>query len=319
MLKVLDLFAGAGGFSEGFRQANYEISCAIENFKPVYTTYQNNFSSAHVIAKDIKEVHSKEIKEEVGEIDVMIGGPPCEAFTLASIKIKSNPLDRLYSDPRGMLVLHFIRMVADLKPIFFVMENVAGILHPLIKEAISREFKRIGYEKIYFNILYAEDYGNPSMRKRVFISNIKIDPPKSRVRKTVRDAIGDLPDPSSVHDIPNHEPITVSNRKMKEIYRLKTGQSLIGFYGYDNRVRGNFIRLHYDKPAPVVMGKSRFIHPEENRLLTVREHARLMSFPDSFIFYGGKEVQYDQVGEAVPPVLAKAIAEYCFNYLKGQT
>jgi Site-specific DNA methylase len=71
---------------------------------------------------------------------------------------------------------------------------------------------------------------------------------------------------------------------MKALFKAKTGQSLIGFYGFDNKVRGNYIRLNFDKPAPVVMGKSRFIHPEENRLLTVREHARLMSFPDNFIF-----------------------------------
>jgi|BEDMetMinimDraft_2_1075160.scaffolds.fasta_scaffold00020_2 DNA-methyltransferase (dcm) len=316
MLKVLDLFSGAGGFSKGFESAGYEIVCAIENFKPVFTTYQYNFPSTHVIPKDIKEVHSKEVIDEVGNIDVIIGGPPCEAFTMASIKIKRNPLDRLYVDPRGMLVLHFIRFVADLKPIFFVMENVAGILHPIIKNAIIKEFKRIGYDKIFLNILRAEDYGNPSIRRRVFISNIKINPPKEKIRKTVRDALRDLPPPDSVHDIPNHEPVMLSNKKMKALFKAKTGQSLIGFYGFDNKVRGNYIRLNFDKPAPVVMGKSRFIHPEENRLLTVREHARLMSFPDNFIFFGGREIQFDQVGEAVPPILAKVIAEYCLNKSK---
>ncbi len=138
MLKVLDLFCGAGGFSLGFKQANYEIVCGLDNFEPVIRTFSYNFSSSHIILEDIKKVSSKIIKEEVGEVDVIIGGPPCEAFTLASSKIQKDPLDRLYSDPRGQLVLHFIRLVGDLKPIFFVMENVRGILIPQIKEAINK-------------------------------------------------------------------------------------------------------------------------------------------------------------------------------------
>ncbi|MDT7885926.1 MAG: DNA cytosine methyltransferase [Thermoproteota archaeon] len=316
MLKVLDLFCGAGGFSLGFKQANYEIVCGLDNFEPVIRTFSYNFSSSHIILEDIKKVSSKIIKEEVGEVDVIIGGPPCEAFTLASSKIQKDPLDRLYSDPRGQLVLHFIRLVGDLKPIFFVMENVRGILIPQIKEAIIKEFKRVGYDRIYFNVLHAEDYGNPSIRTRVFISNLKILPEKSKIKRTVWDAIGDLPSPYSIHDIPNHDPVPVSERKLRKILRLKKGHSLVSFIGADNRMKENYIRLKFNSLAPTVMGKSRFIHPVENRILTVRENARLMSFPDDFIFFGGREVQFDQVGEAVPPILAKSIALYCLKALK---
>jgi len=315
MLKVLDLFCGAGGFSLGFKQANYEIVCGLDNFEPVIRTFSYNFSSSHIILEDIKKVSSKIIKEEVGEVDVIIGGPPCEAFTLASSKIQKDPLDRLYSDPRGQLVLHFIRLVGDLKPIFFVMENVRGILIPQIKEAIIKEFKRVGYDRIYFNVLHAEDYGNPSIRTRVFISNLKILPEKSKIKRTVWDAIGDLPSPYSIHDIPNHDPVPVSERKLRKILRLKKGHSLVSFIGADNRMKENYIRLKFNSLAPTVMGKSRFIHPVENRILTVRENARLMSFPDDFIFFGGREVQFDQVGEAVPPILAKSIALYCLKAL----
>jgi DNA (cytosine-5)-methyltransferase 1 len=316
MLKVLDLFCGAGGFSLGFKQANYEIVCGLDNFEPVIRTFSYNFSSSHIILEDIKKVSSKIIKEEVGEVDVIIGGPLCEAFTLASSKIQKDPLDRLYSDPRGQLVLHFIRLVGDLKPIFFVMENVRGILIPQIKEAIIKEFKRVGYDRIYFNVLHAEDYGNPSIRTRVFISNLKILPEKSKIKRTVWDAIGDLPSPYSIHDIPNHDPVPVSERKLRKILRLKKGHSLVSFIGADNRMKENYIRLKFNSLAPTVMGKSRFIHPVENRILTVRENARLMSFPDDFIFFGGREVQFDQVGEAVPPILAKSIALYCLKALK---
>jgi DNA (cytosine-5)-methyltransferase 1 len=316
MLKVLDLFCGAGGFSLGFKQANYEIVCGLDNFEPVLRTFSYNFSSSHIILEDIKKVTSKRIKEEVGDIDVIIGGPPCEAFTLASSKIQKDPLDRLYNDPRGQLVLHFIRLVGDLKPIFFVMENVRGILMPQIKEAIIKEFKRVGYDRIYFNVLHAEDYGNPSIRTRVFVSNLKILPEKSKIKRTVWDAIGDLPSPYSIHDIPNHDPVPISEKKLRKILRLKRGHSLVSFVGADNKIKKNYIRLKFNTLAPTVMGKSRFIHPVENRILTVRENARLMSFPDDFIFFGGREVQFDQVGEAVPPILAKSIALYCLKALK---
>ena len=316
MLKVLDLFCGAGGFSLGFKQANYEIVCGLDNFEPVLRTFSYNFSSSHIILEDIKKVTSKRIKEEIGDIDVIIGGPPCEAFTLASSKIQKDPLDRLYNDPRGQLVLHFIRLVGDLKPIFFVMENVRGILMPQIKEAIIKEFKRVGYDRIYFNVLHAEDYGNPSIRTRVFVSNLKILPEKSKIKRTVWDAIGDLPSPYSIHDIPNHDPVPISEKKLRKILRLKRGHSLVSFVGADNKIKKNYIRLKFNTLAPTVMGKSRFIHPVENRILTVRENARLMSFPDDFIFFGGREVQFDQVGEAVPPILAKSIALYCLKALK---
>jgi len=316
MLKVLDLFCGAGGFSLGFKQANYEIVCGLDNFEPVLRTFSYNFSSSHIILEDIKKVTSKRIKEEVGDIDVIIGGPPCEAFTLASSKIQKDPLDRLYNDPRGQLVLHFIRLVGDLKPIFFVMENVRGILMPQIKEAIIKEFKRVGYDRIYFNVLHAEDYGNFSIRTRVFVSNLKILPEKSKIKRTVWDAIGDLPSPYSIHDIPNHDPVPISEKKLRKILRLKRGHSLVSFVGADNKIKENYIRLKFNTLAPTVMGKSRFIHPVENRILTVRENARLMSFPDDFIFFGGREVQFDQVGEAVPPILAKSIALYCLKALK---
>jgi len=317
VLKVLDLFCGAGGFSLGFKQAGFEILAGVDNFEPVLNTFSYNFPSAHAILYDIKKLSAKMIKDEIGEVDVIIGGPPCEAFTMASIKIKKNPLDRLYEDPRGQLVLHFIRIVGDLKPLFFVMENVSGILNYQIKEAIKREFERIGYKKIYFNVLRAENYGNPSIRKRVFISNMKIEPKPIEKRKTVKDAIGDLPNPYSFHNIPNHEPIPLSYKKMKRILNLKPGKALVSFLGYDEKVKSNFIRLNFNKIAPPVMGKTRFIHPIENRILTVRENARLMSFPDDFIFFGGREIQFDQVGEAVPPILAKNIALFCLNKING--
>jgi len=308
MYRVVDLFCGAGGFSRGFELEGFEIVCGLDNFTPAARTFRENFPGAIVIEEDIKLVHSLEILKCIGEdIDVIIGSPPCEPFTPTNPRRMKTPLDRLYKDPLGILTLHFIRFVGDLKPRIFIMENVPGIVE--LREALKREFKRVGYERIFFNILKAEDYGNPSERTRVFVSNIKLSPRKLKKRCTVIDAIGDLPEPDSIHDIPNHEPVPLSPRRRRKIATLKWGEALIYFRGARNKVYTNYIRLHPFKLAPTVMGSSRFVHPFRNRLLTVREQARLMGFPDNHIFLGGRDVQFNQVGEAVPVPLARVIAK----------
>ena len=312
---VIDLFSGAGGFSRGFEQAGFKIVLGLDNFEPVANTFQENFPDAIVIVEDIKNVRSEDILAEIGDRpDVVIGGPPCEPFTRTNPRREPDPLDRLYKDPIGRLVLHFIRIVGDLKPKIFVMENVPGIMEGCLKEYLRKEFARVGYPKIYFNVLKAELYGTPSYRTRVFISNIKLKPKPTGRLISVIEAIGDLPDPRSIHDIPNHEYVPLSPRKLRRISKLRWGEALVRFRGA-SKIYGNLIRLHPFKPAPTVMGSSRFIHPFEDRLLTVREHARLMGFPDNHIFLGGREVQYNQVGEAVPVPLAKAIATYIRNWL----
>jgi len=314
---VVDLFSGAGGFSRGFKDVGFKIVAAIENFKPVAKSYSENFPEAIVIVEDIKRVHSQDLLELINSPpDVIIGGPPCEPFTALNIKRRKNPLERLYDDPIGRLVLHFIRFVGDLKPKVFVMENVPQILDGELKPALKREFARAGYHKIYFNILRAEDYGNPSRRTRVFISNIKIKPKRIRRRVPVIKALEGLPDPYGIHDIPNHDPVPLSPSKLKRISKLKWGQALIHFSGANGKYYSNWIRLHPYKLAPTILGRSRFIHPFQDRLLTVREQARLMGFPDDHIFYGGRDVQFDQIGEAVPVPLAKAIALSVKEYLE---
>lgn len=318
MYKVIDLFSGAGGFSRGFKDEGFKIIGAIENFKPVAEAYINNFPDTYIVVDDIKNVDALEFIDHIGdEPDVIIGGPPCEPFTRANARRYPNPIDRLYKDPIGRLVLHFIRFIADLQPKVFVMENVPGILEGELTHVLRKEFKRAGYKEIYFNKLRAEDYGTPSRRLRVFISNIPIRPQKVKKRVKVIDAIGDLPEPDDIHDIPNHEYVPISPRKLKRIRKLKWGQALIHYGGAEHRVYTNFVRLHPYRLAPTVMGSSRFIHPFRDRLLTVREHARLMGFPDNHIFIGGRDVQFNEVGEAVPVPLARAIAREVKRYLKN--
>ncbi|MET1160229.1 MAG: DNA cytosine methyltransferase [Thermoprotei archaeon] len=312
---LIDLFCGAGGFSEGFRlTGRYRVLLAIDNFRPVAQTFKTNFPEAIVLIEDIREVTENTILEHINDdIDIVIGSPPCEPFTGANPKREKNPLDRLYKDPMGQLTLHFIRIVGILKPRVFVMENVPAIMDNGLKQALIREFRRIGYKKIYFNVLRAEDYGTPSHRLRVFISNIEINPPKHYKKITVGEVLSDLPPPGNYP--PNHEPPPrLSDKKLRRIARLRWGDALIYYEGAEKRLP-NLIRLDPNKIAPTVLGSSRFIHPYENRFLTVREQARLMGFPDQFIFIGGKDEQYNMVGEAVPVPLAKSIAEYVARYL----
>lgn len=316
-LKLVDLFCGAGGFSRGFKEAGFSVVLGLDNVETVAGTFKANFPGSKVIVEDIKLVRAEDIEALIGSPKVVIGGPPCEPFTSANPKRKPNPLDRLYADPVGSLVLHFVRLVGDLNPEVFVMENVPGILEGELKDALRKEFKRAGYGKVYFNVLRAEDYGTPSHRIRVFVSNIRIKPKPSRERVTVIEAISDLPPPSLNPPIPNHEPVPLSPKKLKRIAKLRWGQALISYKGYGDKVCYNLVRLHPYKIAPTVMGSSRFIHPFEDRLLTVREHARLMGFPDDHVFLGGRDTQFNQVGEAVPVPLAKAIAKVVRDYLEG--
>ncbi len=312
---VLDLFCGAGGFSRGFELAGFRIAMGIDVDHYCVISYSLNFPDAIVLRRDVRCVTGRLVLEYLGDPpDVVIGGSPCEAFTDVNPNRLANPLDRLYVDELGQLTLHFIRIVGELKPRVFVLENVVGLAREPLRSAIEHEFRRVGYDMVYFNVLCAEDYGTPSVRRRVFISNIPIRPAKTKDRVCVWDAIGDLM--GLEFKVPNHEPIAISERKLRRLSKLKWGEAMYRFRGAESTYC-NFIRLHPYKLAPTVMGSSRFVHPFENRLLTVREQARLQGFPDSHVFYGPKESQFNQVGEAVPVPLALAMAKAVKRYLDG--
>ena len=217
--RVLDLFCGAGGFSLGFKQASFKIVMGIDNFEPVAKTFKYNFKEAIVLVEDIKEITAEDILSFIDEPDVIIGSPPCEPFTAANPNRLKDPLDRLYVDPIGRLVLDFIRIVGSLKPKVFIMENVPQLAEGPLKKALIREFKRVGYERIYFNMLKAEDYGTPSHRLRLFISNIPLEPQKLNIRVNVEKALAGLPPPNT-EAVPNHTLQSVSDKKLRKISLL---------------------------------------------------------------------------------------------------
>ena len=319
-MKILDLFCGAGGFSLGFKPHIDDSHLAIDIDSSALETYKLNFPDARVWQTDIHSLHSNQIEEVLnGAPDVIIASPPCEEFSKANPDSNRSAAERVYGEGSAKLLLDAIRIIGDFTPQVFVIENVAALLNAGGKEIIQKEFDRVGIDDVYINMIRAHQHGNPSKRLRVFLSNIKLKPPR-KPAPTVMEAIGCLPDLGLNQlfepeiDVPNHVYYPVSEDKMKAISKTRWGRGVKRFRVSKSRSLPNWVRLFPDQLSTSINGLSRYIHPYENRLLTVREHARLMSYPDSFVFTGFSDSQYNQVGESVPPLVSQLIAqEVCTN------
>lgn len=276
---------------------------AVENSPYPVATYQRNFPDARVIPEPVQKIDWAALARELGDVALLTAGPPCEPYTPAKAARRPDPLDRLYKDPVGGLVLHTILAIRALRPERFVIENVVQLMEGPLERELADLFKRAGH-RVHFNVLRAEEHGTPSTRARLFHSNERLEPPVQEPI-TVREAIEELEDLEA--DVANHFPERVPNKLLDEVPDLPAGRSLRRWKGATGKVYGTWTRLDYDAVAPTIKGSGRFIHPTLDRALTPREHARLMGFPDEHVFEGGLGTQYDQVGEAVPPPLAKAI------------
>lgn len=299
---VLEVFAGCGGFGFGFAESGFRIQNAVESFRTSLETYVANVPLGNPILSDVRSVDFAKLEQP----DVMIGGPPCEAFTVANAGRRKNPLDRLYQDPVGSLTLQYILILKQVRPRIFVMENVPPILDGPLESELRMLFARAGYPEVHFNRIQAEDVGTPSHRDRVFISNVPLDPPRTTRRITVEEAIADLQ--SLDIDVPNHRETPLRGKKKKAVEALSEGKSVYHYKAADGRTHHVWTRLPADKLAPTIKGLGRFVHPVDDRLLTPREHARLMGYPDDFVFHGSQNEQYNMVGESVPPPLSLALA-----------
>ena len=200
-LKVIDLFSGAGGLSQGFRDAGCNIISAVEINKNLSQTFRNNFKKTKIFEEDISKVKSKDLLVNESKVDIIIGGPPCQGFSMSCKRIRGNGI--FLNDKRNKLFKEFVRIINDLKPKIFLMENVPGILNIFqgkTKNQILSIFKSIGYDA-KVKVLLAADYGVPQLRKRAFFigNNLGIDPEflfPPKINKdyiTVEDAIFDLP------------------------------------------------------------------------------------------------------------------------------
>lgn len=356
---IIDLFAGCGGISEGFISAGFDCISAVEIDKEIANTLQKNHPKTKVFNNDISLIDSKELKKNHKNIDVVVGGPPCQGFSMAGKRIRKSGL--FIDDPRNNLFKEFYRVVSDIKPKVFVMENVPGILsinEGLTKDQILELFKKIGY-KAHVNVLLASDYGVPQLRKRAFFigTNLDVDPKDLFPNKThgynlnkyisVEDAIFDLPfishDQGSFVSKYSKNPLTeyqAQRRKSDKLYNhistnhdlkvieilklIKEGQGLKDLnkkYHTKSVHSGAYGRINRHKPAYTITTRfdtppvGRVTHPCLNRSLTPREAARLQSFDDDFIFYGTKTSIGVQIGNAVPPLLANAIAKKIIDYI----
>ena len=400
--KVLDLFSGAGGMSEGFLQAGFQIPCATDFSKEAAETYINRHKQLgydiNYYCGDIRELtkSKRKLKELIGEheIDVIVGGPPCQGFSLSG--------KRLADDIRNTLFLEYMKMVKLIKPKYFVIENVAGLLsykfesivgldgeiHKDInpQEVIKKEAYKLGYE-VKWDILNARNFGVPQNRPRVIFLGHKIRKYKGRIVKdlvfppsfptsqetiiTVEDAISDLNflkngeikylynnkygnksnyqrnlrigltpgvdgEPISADRLFNHQASRHNESTIGRFKLLKPNESIRELLQrLPNELKEKYhtkklrcTKLNKQDVSPTVLTlPDDIVHYDMKnpRILTVRELARLQSFDDSFEFKGKRTTggdrrrfetpQYTQVGNAVPPLFAKAIAKSIMNAL----
>lgn len=320
----VDLFCGAGGLSLGFDRAGFHNIFSVDNEPTFCATYRHNFPAHHLIETDIAALSPAKIRKALAgrAVDVVVGGPPCQGFSIAGHIGR-----RFVDDPRNHLFREFARVVSIIKPSYFVMENVAR-LYTHNKGATRAEmidtFQSLGYA-VSCAVLNAAEYGVPQYRRRVFFLGTKQsepltfpDPIPNRI-STVLEAIGDLPPLASGErsSIPNHEAMNHSERMLTRMSFIKDGgdrseiPSPLRPRSGDSR---KYIRYNSNEPSVCVTGDMRKIfHYRDNRALTVRELARLQTFPDTFVFKGSRISQQQQVGNAVPPILAEHIARIIRN------
>jgi len=357
-LKAIDLFCGAGGLSKGFLDAGFDVVLGVDYDDAALTTFEKNHDGAKAMKLDLFNLNNvKEIKKyleqsKIDKLDVLIGGPPCQGFSLAG--------NRVESDERNKLYTAMVKTAEVLKPRVILLENVPGMLtlyDGKVKERIFSDFETLGY-KMSVKVLYAPEYGVPQIRRRaIFIglsnSQKEFIYPKPILDEkhfvTCSDAISDLPslendkdyNPNSIRDY-DSKPVTEYQKKMRrkssKLYNhtpTKHEQKTIdnislvpdgGKYtdlprdmAKNFKYHESLHRYNSQKPSLTIdTGHRTHFHYKHNRIPTVRESARLQSFPDDFIFYGNKQQQYKQVGNAVPPLLGYVVAKEIMKHLEGK-
>lgn len=342
-MNILDLFCGAGGFSLGFEKEGFHTVVAVDMDDSVLETFKLNFPQSETLCGDLTDNQfKKRVIKKARELNVnmIIGGPPCQGFSLQGKKLGLN-------DKRNFLFLEYVDIVKSIKPEIFVLENVKNMINAengyFIKQ-IVKEFEKLGYY-VDYKVLNAKDYGVPQNRERAFVVGSKkhkiiLDPQKKET-VTVKDAISDLfylnsgegeykqeytiSEKSDYqkqlrikskflynHQATNHKKIAIDKLKLipKEEGKEHLPKNMLGRQKFSS----TWGRLKWNDVSPTI--DTRFdtpsngtnSHPELHRAITPREAARLQSFPDSFVFVGTKTSICKQIGNAVPPLLAQAIA-----------
>lgn len=346
---VIDLFCGCGGLSEGFQMAGYNIVLGVDNNDPALQTFLRNHEGSQALNADLAATETFETIEKIvkeKKVDVIIGGPPCQGFSLTG--------KRMFDDDRNKLYLAMIEMVHRYKPKAFLIENVPGmatLYNGEVKDEILKRFREMGY-KIDCKVLCSADYGVPQIRKRLVFVGLRDGeetfefPEPSHTPETYvtcEQAIGDLP---SLVDELGADVMEYSQPAMTEYQKMMRGdcnvlhnhkaidhkqfvkdtiaqvpdggnwKDLPKGVGESRNFHMAWTRYASNKPSRTIdTGHRNNFHYKWNRCPTVRESARLQSFPDDFVFLGNKGQQDRQVGNAVPCLMAKAIAVQLLKYL----
>lgn len=325
-MKVVSFFSGAGGLDLGFKKAGFDVPWANEYDREIWETFEKNHKKTKLDRRSIVDIAS----DEVPDCDGIIGGPPCQSWSEAGSL-------RGIGDKRGQLFFEFIRILADKQPKFFLAENVSGMLlprHSAALEKIKALFKECGYV-LSFNMLNASDFGIPQDRKRVFFVGYRKDlglkfnfPTPTNEKRVLKDAIGDLKNnvlPAKNNYYTNGDACKVPNHE----YMLGGFSSM---YMSRNRVRGwdevSFTIQAGGRHAPIhpQAPKMRFVEENQRefvkgreklyRRLSIRECARIQTFPDDFIFhYKNLTSAYKMIGNAVPVDLAEIMASAIYDDL----
>ncbi|MBF0208149.1 MAG: DNA cytosine methyltransferase [Oligoflexia bacterium] len=333
-LNFIDLFAGAGGISCGLEQ-NPEFKCllGVEISPSAIKTFAVNHPSAQTFSDDIKKLDRTKLQAllQGKRVDLVVGGPPCQGFSTVGV---GNPKDK-----RNNLFLEFLRIVKELAPSFVLMENVTGLLatkNETTLQTIIQKFNLLGY-RLAIKVLQTEKYGVPERRRRTIIlgsrinQEVSLPAPTHNTPVTVGEVLQDIK--TATGEIFNHD---LKNTQIKDsltLQRIKyipEGKSIryrkdeVMYFprhlhlGLDweklkeGRLRqARYQRLDRNSPAPTIMtGAHSYFHPTEDRYLSVREAARIQCFPNHYRFIGNKCDQWLQVGNAVPPLLAKVLGKH---------
>lgn len=343
VLKVLDLFCGCGGLSLGLEQAGYDIKLGIDIWQDALETFEANHVNSQTHCEDLSKVDFGSLKKKYlsDGVDLIVGGPPCQGFSISG---KRDP-----NDPRNKLYTSFLKAVEYFKPKAFIMENVpnlASMSQGRIKDTIVSEFEAIGYT-INYQKLLASEYGVPQNRRRFIMVGLlngkQFEFPTTTHdsnKVNCSDAISDLPectledgakyptDASSKFQsnmrkgslgVYNHQTTKHTDKTVSIISMVPDGgnyKDLPDEFKGTRNVNIAWTRYSSKKPSFTIdTGHRHHFHYKFNRVPTVRESARLQSFPDSFIFHCSKTSQYKQVGNAVPPMLGKILGETLKQYL----
>lgn len=341
---IVELFCGCGGTSLGFEMAGFSIGLGCDIHQPSIKTFQFNHNNTATILGDVKKVKPSQIKKllEGREVDVLIGGVPCQGFSLNNRK-------RHEQDDRNLLYKEFIRFVKALKPKAIVLENVTGMKSvgdfvPIIEKELSKA----GKMKVTSQILFAPDYGVPQKRQRLFFIGVQNqDFDFSKIKKThgegteksyvtIKNAIGDLPplktkqEKIKYHKLPfsdfqkwarkknnnvltNHQAPNHPTSTIDKIKNTKQGQPM--YPRFKQRIRLAWNGMSPTQVSGGIRPQFQLGHPSQSRGLTIRERCRIQSFPDHFEIKGGIVQARVQTGNAVPPLMAKAIGLAIKGYL----